>query len=52
MWLEVGDEVLNKRDQRGVVLEVNDTDAKVQFENDDPPGWSARRNDDGPLEFV
>lgn len=52
MWLGVGDEVLNKGDQRGVVLELNDIHAKVQFENDEPPGWFARGDEDGPLELI
>ena len=47
---QIETEMLDPHGRR--VLEDNDIHAKVQFENDEPPGWFARGDEDGPLELI
>jgi hypothetical protein len=45
MYLKVGDRVCNRSGWTGVVTEVNDKHAKVEFDNGEPPGWFGRGED-------
>ena len=53
--LKVGDRVQNRSGWTGTVVEVNDTNALVEFDNGQPSGWFGRdehHHDGGVLRLI
>lgn len=52
--LKVGDRVENQSGWTGTVVEVNETNALVEFDNGEPSGWFGRehRDDGGLLDLI